>query len=391
MERVVMPRGSALMRSGVVTEILVQDGQQVKAGAALFTIEAEKVMMDLPAPADGFVRILCAAGEEYPVGAELAFVAESEDELSRAAPEAEAPRAPAAKAEVRAAPTAPAAHSAKGAPLRILPIARKLIIANHLDASQITGTGAGGAITREDVQKYLETLKNDGAQLADQPEKPLLGDGDRAVPLDRIKQAMMAHMSRGREVVQCTTFMEMDLSAVKQLRSEGKKHSYTSFLVKAVADSVRKHMEINSSLDGDHLIVHGHINIGVALDLEGRLLVPVIQDADKLSVEGIEKEILRFQERAKAQKLSISDMSGGTITVTNSGVFGSTFFAPVVNFPQVAIIGLPKIVERPVVCDGQIVIRPIMTMSLSYDHRVVEGSLAVGLLADVKKALERAE
>ena len=381
MEKLVMPRANALMHSGFISEVFVKNGQYVPAGTPILSVEADKAILDLTAPCDGYVTVLCKTSEEYPVGAELAVFGATPAEVDAQALEKNDNQAEEKAVEAEASREKEHGHRTPGVgQLRILPIARRLINENGIDPSLLKGTGAGGAITKEDVLHYLDEQKR--------KQETVTEKDDEIVQMDAIRRSMLAHMVRCKEVVQATTFMEMDMSAVRQRRQLGKKCSYTSYIVKAVADAVRDNMDINCSLEGNNIVRHKHVNVGVALDMNGRLVVPVIKDADKLTVEDIETEITRFKDLAKGGSLPMEDLSGGTITVTNSGVFGSTFFAPVVNHPQTAIVGLPQIMERAVVRNHEIVIRPMITISLSYDHRIIEGSLAVGLLADIKKDLE---
>jgi pyruvate/2-oxoglutarate dehydrogenase complex dihydrolipoamide acyltransferase (E2) component len=213
---------------------------------------------------------------------------------------------------------------------------------------------------------------------------------DTVLKISGIKRAMFAHISKAKQYVQGTTFMEVDLVRVKELR-QTLKASYTSYIVVAVAQAIKDAPLVNSQLDEEQIILKKNINIGVAVDIDGKLIVPVIKDADQLDVSGIDSAIKGFREKAIARKISLEDLSGATFSVSNSGVFGSAFFTPILSFPQSAILGIAGIVDRPVVRDGEIVIRPICMLCLSYDHRVIEGSVAVKFLADIRDRLQNFE
>lgn len=213
---------------------------------------------------------------------------------------------------------------------------------------------------------------------------------DTVQKLSGIKKMMFQHISKAKEYVQGTTFMEMDMQRVKEHR-EQHRVSYTSCIVTSVARSLMNAPLINSQFDGENIILKKRINIGVAVDINGKLVVPVIHDSDRLSVMEIEARIKEFRERIEARKLGLEAFQDATFTVTNSGVFGSAFFTPIISYPQSAILGIAGIVDRPVVRDGEIVIRPICTLCLSYDHRVIEGSVAVKFLADVRDMLNAFE
>jgi pyruvate/2-oxoglutarate dehydrogenase complex dihydrolipoamide acyltransferase (E2) component len=222
------------------------------------------------------------------------------------------------------------------------------------------------------------------APLTPVPGTPKVNEGIEPVG---VKKAMFEQMERAKAYVQATTFMEVDMSGIKKVR-ETQKHSYTSCIAHAVVAALRECPGINVSVVGERILTHSEVNLGVALANEDKLYVPVIHNADKMDLQTIEGEIKKFQAKGREDNFAPEDFEGGTFTITNSGIFGSWFFAPVINYPQSAIMGLGAVVDRPVAVAGQVVIRPIMVMSLSYDHRGREGSVAVGFLAKVKKLLE---
>jgi pyruvate/2-oxoglutarate dehydrogenase complex dihydrolipoamide acyltransferase (E2) component len=210
---------------------------------------------------------------------------------------------------------------------------------------------------------------------------------DTVIKITSKKKAMFKHMLRSLEYVQGTTFMEVDLGNIKELR-QTRKASYTSYIAYAAAQGLKEFPLINSTLGDGQIILKEDVNLGVALDHEGRLMVPVIKNADRYTALDIDVKLKSFQEKAANNGMGIEDMEGGTFTLTNSGIFGSSFFTPIINYPQSAILGIAAINDKPVVRDGVIVIRPICVFCLSYDHRIIEGSVAVRFLARIKEILE---
>lgn len=210
---------------------------------------------------------------------------------------------------------------------------------------------------------------------------------DTIQKLSGVKKMMFQHISKAKEYVQGTTFMEVDMLRIKEFRKRCKA-SYTSYIVHSITKALSNAPLINAQFDGENIIQKKHINIGVAVDSNGKLVVPVILDADRLSIIEIEAKIREFREKIEARKLGPEALQGATFTITNSGVFGSAFFTPIISYPQSAILGIAGIVDKPVVQDGEIVIRPICTLCLSYDHRIIEGSVAVKFLAEVRDILK---
>ena len=210
---------------------------------------------------------------------------------------------------------------------------------------------------------------------------------DKVIKLGGKKKLLMRHISKAKEYVQGTTFMEVDMQHVKECRKTVKA-SYTSYIVHATAQALKEAPLLNTAFVEEQLMQRGNINLGVAVDVDGQLIVPVIKNADQLAVDEIDKKIKELKAKAEENKLTMEDISDGTFTVTNSGVFGSSFFTPIISHPQSAILGIAGIIERPVVRDGEIVIRPICTLCLSYDHRIIEGSVAVKFLASVRDLLQ---
>lgn len=366
-DRVIMPKLSALMKKGRIEQVYVNEGQCVKKGDVLFSVSAEKATTDIEASNDGYVAIKCELYKEYEVGAELALIGSSIEELKVLRDDGQTKVITSNEKSI----SREEANTNNNKAIRALPIAKRLAKENNIDLSLIEGTGHNGLITREDVEKFINN-KDESVEV---------------IELDSIKKSMFEHMELTKDYVKGTTFMDVDMHLVKQARAN-KKHSYTSYIAHAVAKSLVKFPLINSSFQEGKILIKKHINIGVALDNADKLFVPVIKNADKMGISEIEKSINTFKEKAKNNKIDFDDLSNGTFTITNSGIFGSLCFSPIINYPQSAIMGIGKIADRAVVYNNAIYIRPIMIMSLSYDHRIIEGSVAVKFLAAVKEFLE---
>ena len=320
-EKILLLKLSALMKTGSVTKIYVEDGKFVKKGEVILSVEAEKATIDIESPIDGYIKLQCKEGEDYEVGFVLAFIASSLEEF------------------------------------------------NTMN-SQMIG--------KKQQEHYMEEIKENKAE-ADK--------GDEGIELIGVKKGLFEHMQRSREYVQATTFMEVDMQRIKELRIQNK-HPYTSFIAYAVIKALKKYSLINSIFLEGKLHINKHINLGIALDNQEKLFVPVIKNAENMDIEEIANQIKTFMEKADLDKLTVDDLSGGTFTITNSGIFGSSFFAPIINYPQSAILGIGKIADRPVVYNNKITIRNIMILSLSYDHRIIVGSVAVKFLSEVRENLE---
>lgn len=366
---VIMPKLSHLMKKGRIEEILVKEGQAVKKGDAIVLVSAEKANAEIEAISDGYVSIKCELHKEYFVGEVLSYIVSSVEELTSIINTEQIEKESSDKDDNKEK-IKPIVEK----PVRALPIAKRLAIENGLDLSMIDGTGHNGLITKEDVERHIEN-RDDSIEI---------------IELDSVKKSMVEHMELTHSYVKGSTFMDIDLHLVKKARLKNK-HSYTSYIAHAVAKSLIKYPLINSTFQDGKIYVNKHINLGIALDNNGKLFVPVIKDANEMEIKDIEERIKLLQEKAKNNRISFDDLSDGTFSLTNSGIFGSLFFSPIINYPQSAIMGIGKIADRAVVYDNAINIRPIMIVSLSYDHRIIEGSIAVKFLASVKEYLENSE
>ena len=384
-------------------------GDAVAVDEPLVELETDKVTIEVPAPAAGVLaEILAKDGETVAVGALLGTLDSAG--AAAAAPKAAEPKAaaPAAPAPV-AAPAAPApqpaAAPAKAAPADapLAPSVQKLVTENKLDPGAISGTGKDGRLTKGDVLAAMETISAPAPAAAPaaapRPASPAADAArEERVRMSKLRQTIARRLKDAQSnAAMLTTFNDVDMSAVMELRKTykdlfEKKHGvrigFMGFFVKAVIQALRDVPAVNAEIDGTDLVYKNFYHIGVAVGTEKGLVVPVVRDADELSIAGIEKKINDFGKRARDGKLGIDEMQGGTFTISNGGVYGSLMSTPILNAPQSGILGMHRIEERPVVRGGQIVIRPMMYLALSYDHRIVDGKEAVTFLVRVKEAIE---
>ena len=383
--------------SATVATWHVKAGDAVSREQNLLDLETDKVMLEVPAIADGVIKeIRLEAGATVQAGDVLGSL----EEGAAAAPAKSEP----AKNEAAAPKTASAEPAAMSAEDGQSPAVRKLLSELGLSASQITGTGKGGRLTVEDVKAYAAAPKaaapaaKPAAAPAPAAPKALGAREEQRVPMTRIRARIAERLLEAKNTTaMLTTFNEVDLKAVMDLRAKyktefekahGVKLGFMSFFVRAAVEALKKYPVLNASVDGGDIVYHGYFDIGIAVSSERGLVVPILRDADQLSLAGVEKAIGDFGARAKANKLTMEDLSGGTFSITNGGIFGSMMSTPILNPPQSAILGMHGITERPVVVDGQIVIRPMMYLALSYDHRIIDGKEAVLGLRTIKECLE---
>jgi 2-oxoglutarate dehydrogenase E2 component (dihydrolipoamide succinyltransferase) len=379
--------------SATVATWHVKQGDAVKREQNLLDLETDKVMLEVPALDDGVLKeIRVQAGATVQAGDVLGII-----EAGAAA--AAAPGAAPAKAEA-AKPAVAADNDSQS------PAVRKLLSELGLSAAQISGSGRGGRLTVDDVKAYADQQKSQPAAPAAAPKAAApaparLAPGAREeqrVPMTRIRARIAERLLDAKNnTAMLTTFNEVDLKAVSELRARykdsfekthGAKLGFMSFFVRAAIEALKKYPVLNASVDGNDIVYHGYYDVGIAVSSERGLVVPIMRDADMLSMAEIEKTIADFGSRAKANKLTMEDLTGGTFSITNGGVFGSMLSTPILNPPQSAILGMHGITERPVVVDGQIVIRPMMYLALSYDHRIIDGKEAVLGLRTIKECLE---
>ena len=442
-----IPSVGESVQEAVLAEWFKQDGDTVRKDEPLFVIETDKVTLEVVAEADGILKIAVEAGESVAIGTVVGTIdpagdsaaagdekdtddasgekkaaasekAEKDDqgEKKTAATdkpqEDEPPRKDKAEKEEKQKtappsgdrkPQAAAPSSADGTPLA--PSVRRLVAEKNLDVSKIKGTGPGGRINKGDVLLYLE---NAPAGIPDESQPPA-GGGDRGAPAETEERKPMSPIRKRiaqrlleskQNTAMLTTFNEIDMSRAMEIRSlykeafkkrHGVSLGFMSFFVKACVEALREIPEINAFIDGSDIVYHNYQHIGVAMGTERGLVVPVIRHAERMGYAQIEKAIVDYLAKIKENRLELADLEGGTFTVSNGGVYGSLLSTPILNMPQSGILGMHKIEKRPVVIDDEIVIRPMMYVALSYDHRIVDGKGAVTFLKRVKEFVENPE
>jgi 2-oxoglutarate dehydrogenase E2 component (dihydrolipoamide succinyltransferase) len=375
---------------GTVSTWHKQPGEAVSRDELIVDIETDKVVLEIVAPADGVLsEIVKGEGD----------VVLSEELIGRFE-EGAAPSASPAAAPVDAEPTTPAVSG----DVKLSPAARKLIEENNLQAELVPATGKGGLVTKEDVVGYLKAPTPAAAPAPAPVEAPLVQTdiGERVekrVPMTRLRKRIAERLLEATQTTaMLTTFNEVNMEPVMSLRKqykdlfekthEGVRLGFMGFFVKAACEALKRYPAVNASIDGDDVVYHGYQDVGVAVSSDKGLVVPILRDADNMSLATVEDTIRNFGMRAKAGKLSLEDMTGGTFTISNGGVFGSLLSTPILNPPQTAILGMHKIQERPMAVNGEVKILPMMYLAMSYDHRLIDGKEAVQFLVTIKELLE---
>jgi 2-oxoglutarate dehydrogenase E2 component (dihydrolipoamide succinyltransferase) len=372
-------------------------GDTVKRDENLIDIETDKVVMELPAPADGVITKIIQGDAATVASGEVIAVIDTEAKASAGSAPA------AAAAPVAASVAKPAAAGSAAAPA-MSPAAAKIAAENNVSAGDVAGTGRGGRVTKEDVvNKVAGAVAPVAAPAATKPAAlaVVIPQGDRSeqrVPMSRLRARIAERLVQSQSTAAIlTTFNEVNMGPVIALRNtykdkfekeHGVKLGFMSFFVKAAVHALKKYPIVNASVDGNDIVYHGYYDIGIAVGTERGLVVPVLRDADQLSIAGIEKKIGEFGQKGKDGKLTIEDLTGGTFSISNGGVFGSMLSTPIINPPQSAILGVHATKDRAVVENGQIVIRPMNYLAMSYDHRIIDGREAVLALVAMKEALE---
>jgi 2-oxoglutarate dehydrogenase E2 component (dihydrolipoamide succinyltransferase) len=363
-----------------------QVGETVKRDELLVDIETDKVVLEVVAPASGVLAEIFKAEGDIVLSNEL--IARIEEGAEATAPSA------AAAAESVAEATASGGL--------INPAARKLAEERAIEVSQIVGTGKGGRITKEDVVNYKAPAAAPVVAAPAAIAEPVLEVGDRVerrVPMTRMRSRIAERLLEVTQTTaSLTTFNEVDMTALMNLRKQykeeftkihnGTRLGFMGFFVKAAVEALKRFPSVNASIDGSDIVYHGYQDVGVAVSTERGLVVPVLRNAENMSIANIENGIYDYAMKARDGKLTIDEMTGGTFTITNGGVYGSLISTPIINPPQSAILGMHKIQERPVAVNGQVVIRPMMYLAMSYDHRLIDGKGAVQFLVTMKELLE---
>ena len=391
---------------------LKPDGATVAAGDLVAEIESDKASFEIPTENAGILKHRVAEGETVQIGVVIAEVSGSGEQRSAAATDSKEKSDPAAAAEKPenvGTKTAPNQQEGHGSKTRITPLAKHILDDAGLQATTVEGSGPGGTITRDDALYAVRRTRENGApkESSTMPSKAtqspandsLKGKrGERREKLSSLRRTIARRLVTVKnETAMLTTFNEVDMSEVKNLRSAYKesfkeKHGvglgFMSFFTRAVCLALQEWQAVNASIDDNYIIYHDYCDISIAVSTPKGLVVPVIRNAESLSMAGIEKEVVNLATKARDGKLTIDEMTGGTFTLTNGGVFGSLMSTPIINAPQSAILGMHKIEDRPVAIGGQVVIRPMMYLALSYDHRIIDGRESVSFLVRVKELLE---
>ncbi|HUG04240.1 MAG TPA: 2-oxoglutarate dehydrogenase complex dihydrolipoyllysine-residue succinyltransferase [Steroidobacteraceae bacterium] len=371
-----------------------QAGDTVARDENLADLETDKVVLEVPAPVAGVIKSLDKdAGATVTSGELLAIIDEKAAAASKPAPKAESKRAP----EPKKAERAPAAAAKESPPAvrddgggKLSPAARRLVEENRLSADEIAGSGRDGRITKADVAQHLEGGTAARAQAGSRQ--------DQRVPMSRLRARIAQRLVEAQATqALLTTFNDIDMQALMALRSRykepfeqrhGVRLGFMSFFVKACVEALHRYPVVNASVEGNDIVYHEYYDIGVAVSTDRGLIVPVLRDADRKGFADIEKAVTGFAERARNGTITIDELTGGTFSITNGGVFGSLLSTPIVNAPQSAILGMHRIQQRPVAVGDQVAIRPMMYVALTYDHRIIDGREAVQFLVAVKEALE---
>ncbi len=373
-------------------------GDKVSRDENIVDLETDKVMLEVPSPTDGILKeIIKQSGSTVHAQEVIAVIEEGGAASAEEKPKQESKqeKAPANESsKEKSAPakseTPPAAKSANEKQPPLSPSVRRVIAEHDIDVSHVTGTGKGGRITRENAMSAMSGSETDTQMQGDRPEK--------RVPMTRMRTRIAERLLEvTQNTAMLTTFNEINMAPVMDVRSRyrekfEKKYQtrlgFMSFFVKACVEALKRAPTVNASIDGNDIVYHGYFDIGVAVSTERGLVVPVLRNADQMSMAEIEAKIAEYADKARTGKLTLEEMQGGTFTITNGGVFGSLMATPIINAPQCAILGMHKIQERPVVENGQIVIRPMMYVALSYDHRLIDGKESVTFLVSIKELLE---
>jgi 2-oxoglutarate dehydrogenase E2 component (dihydrolipoamide succinyltransferase) len=400
-----------------------QPGDAVSRDENMVDLETDKVVLEVPAPAAGVIKELKVRNGETVTSGQLLAVIEEGAVATKPSPGVSPtspasgrgtepspgvpPTSPASGRGTEPSPAVPPTSPAKaGEAEKLAPSVRRLVEEHKLDAAGIPGSGRDGRITKGDVLSHLSSAEaapaaapaKTAATPAPLPPVAAGSRGERRVPMTRLRARIAERLVQAQSTAaMLTTFNEVDLKAVNELRGRykerfekehGARLGFMSFFVKAAVEALKRFPLVNASIDGNDIVYHEYYDIGVAVSTERGLIVPVLRNADALSFGEIEKSVVGYATRAREGSLTLEELTGGTFTITNGGVFGSLLSTPILNMPQSAILGMHKIQERPVVVDGQVVVRPMMYLAMSYDHRIIDGKDAVQFLVAIKDALE---
>ncbi len=386
---VVLPDLGESVTDAILVEWLKLDGEAVSVDEPLAVIETDKADVELPAPSAGVLQTLKANGETIEIGETIATITDDEDGASTATPIADAPEKTDQPASVQADGLSPAV--------------RRLVTEHDLDPATITGTGKDGRLTKEDVLARLDAAASEPEPEASEAPAPppatiASSGGERREPMSQIRTRIAQRLvSAQQTAAMLTTFNEVDMSGIFDLRAKYKElfadvHGVSlglmSFFVRACVIALREYPDVNASIDGSDIISRDYVNMGIAVGTDRGVVVPVLKSAERMSFATIESEIKRVALSAREGKLGLDELSGGTFTITNGGVFGSLLSTPILTPPQTGILGMHAIQNRPIAVGDEVVVRPMMYLALTYDHRLIDGQTSVTFLVRVKNLLE---
>lgn len=389
-----VPQLGESISTATVARWLKKPGEVVNMDEAIVELETDKVSVEVPSPKTGVMGAqLVQEGQEVSVGTLLTVLEDGASVIESA--QSKSVSVQDAKQEE---PSVSVAADNKPASM---PAARKMMEEKNITVDQVAGTGRGGRITRDDVVQFLDQKENPAK--ASGPVVPRQDDPrEERVKMTRLRRTVARRLKEAQETAaMLTTFNEVDMSAVINMRTlykeafnkkhEGSRLGFMSFFVKATVSALQEYPAINAQIDGEDIIYRYFVNMGIAVGGPNGLVVPVLKDADQMSFAQIEGQIIDFAKRARSNTLKLADLSGGTFSITNGGIYGSLMSTPILNMPQSGILGMHAIKERPVAVNGQVVIRPMMYLALSYDHRIVDGKEAVSFLVHIKERIENPE
>jgi 2-oxoglutarate dehydrogenase E2 component (dihydrolipoamide succinyltransferase) len=414
-----IPSVGESVQEAVLAEWFKKDGETIQKDEALLVIETDKVTLEIVAEAGGVLKILIQEGETVAIGAVVGQIETEGVTEEPAAPEPKPTLAPAPPEKKADPPDQEPAIPKPASPgkevtaqklmvddIPLSPSVRRIVAEKNLDVSKISGTGPGNRISKSDVLLYLEEApagipEKVTTQICEEPSVAQVSEEVKRVKMSPIRKRIAERLLESKQsTAMLTTFNEIDMKQAMEMRTRykeafKKKHDvslgFMSFFIKACVEALKEISEINAFVDGTDFVYHSYQHIGVAIGSDRGLVVPVIRHAERLSFAGIEKAILAYVKKIKENRLELADLEGGTFTVSNGGVYGSLLSTPILNTPQSGILGMHKIEKRPVVVDNEIVVRPMMYVALSYDHRIVDGKGAVTFLKRVKEFVENPE
>jgi len=362
---------------------LKKDGEYANRDEVIAELESEKATFELNAEQAGTIKIIAAEGDTLKIGDIVCSI-----DTDAAKPQEAVPEAP---KEIPAAAAAPVAVAKPQTDTKATPVAAAIIADKMVDVKTVTATGSNGKIIKQDV---LEALNNPGRK----PGTAMFGRNDRPEKMSNLRKTISRRLVEAKNTTaMLTTFNEVDMSAIMEIRTKykdkfkeghGVNLGFMSFFTKACTYALMEWPSVNAYIDGENIIYHDYCDISIAVSAPKGLVVPVIRNAESLSMAAIEKKVVELATKAKDNKLTIEEMTGGTFTITNGGIFGSMMSTPIINIPQSAILGMHNILQRPMAVNGQVVIKPMMYLALSYDHRIIDGRESVSFLVRVKELLE---